>query len=208
VFGRVEAGQHGADRDGLAGADSDGDRLQHLRSVLPCEVAVVDVAHPLCGERLKALSFRRRRGELRLVVVLPDGTPGMVGANATDVFGTGPVSSAPVTARLSVEGVRRLRSAVARGGVPSARRPGRVKAWKVVRHGHGIDPFERLEWVYSAHTSERAAGRARDRARAVLARSGGEAEAGRWAWSVVHDPAGSLANPGPRQVGRASRAGR
>jgi peptidoglycan/LPS O-acetylase OafA/YrhL len=31
----------------------------------------------LYGEQLRALSFRRRQGVLRLVVVLPDGTPGM-----------------------------------------------------------------------------------------------------------------------------------
>jgi hypothetical protein len=100
---------------GLADADSDGDRLHHLRAMLPCEVAVVDEAHPLCGERLKAISFRRGRGELRLVVVLPDGTPGMVAASATDVLGSvAGDSSARSATTLSVEGVRRLRSRVER----------------------------------------------------------------------------------------------
>jgi hypothetical protein len=169
---------------------------------------VVDEAHPLCGERLKAMSFRRGRGELRLVVVLPDGTPGMVTANATDVFGPGRVPPAPLTATLSVEGVRRLRSVVERGGGVATPRPGRVKAWKVVRHGHDVDPFERFEWVYSAHTTERAARRARDRAWAVLARASGETEAARWAWSVVHDPAGSLANPRPQRDWRGADVGR
>jgi hypothetical protein len=65
----------------------------------------------LCGERLRALSFRRRRGELRLVVVLPDGTPGIVPAEATDVFGAMEAAAAIVTT-LSVEGVRRLRARV------------------------------------------------------------------------------------------------
>jgi hypothetical protein len=154
---------------------------------------VVDEAHPLCGERLKAVSFRRVRGELRLVVVLPDGTPGMVTAGATDVFGArqAPPSARPVTT-LSVEGVRVLRSRVGRsGGSPrSGRQP-----WKVVRHARGVDPFDRLEWVYSAHTTERAALRARSRVRAVMARASGEAEAARWVWSVVQDPDGSLTNP-------------
>jgi hypothetical protein len=132
------------------------------------------------------------RGELRLVVVLPDGTPGMVPAGATDVFGAGqePSPARPATT-LSVEGVRVLRSRVGRSGAPRAGR----KPWKVVRHARGVDPFDRLEWVYSAHTTERAALRARSRVRAVMARASGEAEAARWMWSVVHDPDGSLTNP-------------
>ncbi len=184
----------------LPDADSDGDRLQQLRVVLPCVVEVVDEAHPLCGERLKAVSFRRVRGEFRLVVVLPDGTPGMVSASATDVFGAGQAPSWQATT-LSVEGVRVLRSRVGRSGdSPRACR----KPWKVVRHARGVDPFDRLEWVYSAHTTERAALRARSRVRAVMARASGEAEAARWLWSVVHDPDGSLTNPvvacAPREV--------
>lgn len=69
----------------------------------------------------------------------------------------------------------------------------------MVRHGRGVDPFDRLEWVYSAHTTERAAQRARDRVRAVMARSSGEAEAARWAWSALHDVEGSLVNPSPQR---------
>jgi hypothetical protein len=56
------------------------------------------------------LSFRRRQGVLRLVVVLPDGTPGMVTADATDVFGDAGTVVPGVATTLSVEGVRRLRS--------------------------------------------------------------------------------------------------
>jgi hypothetical protein len=99
---------------GFPDADSAGDRLQQLRAVLPCEITVIDCAHPLCGERLRALSFRRRQGVLRLVVVLPDGTPGMVAADATDVFGDDTAGAARLATTLSVDGVRRLRSRLAR----------------------------------------------------------------------------------------------
>jgi hypothetical protein len=47
---------------GLGGADSDADSAR-ASNVLPWEVAVGEEAHPLCGERLKALSFRRGRGD-------------------------------------------------------------------------------------------------------------------------------------------------
>ncbi len=110
-FGAVDGGAGG---DGLADADSAGDRLQQLRAVLPCEITVTDCAHPLYGEQLRALSFRRRQGVLRLVVVLPDGTPGMVAADATDVFGSDAAVVVGSATTLSVEGVRRLRSRLAR----------------------------------------------------------------------------------------------
>jgi len=114
VAAAIQAGEGGAHGDGFAGADSAGDRLQQLRAVLPCEITVIDCAHPLCGERLRALSFRRRQGVLRLVVVLPDGTPGMVAADATDVFGGDAAVVARLATTLSVDGVRRLRSRLAR----------------------------------------------------------------------------------------------
>jgi hypothetical protein len=110
VAAAVNGGQRGAHGDGLAGANSAGDRLQQLRAVLPCEITVTDYAHPLYGEELRALSFRRRQGVLRLVVVLPDGTPGMVAADSTDVFGSDAAVVAGSATTLSVEGVRRLRS--------------------------------------------------------------------------------------------------
>ena len=112
--GWVQCGGGRANGDGFAGADSAGDRLQQLRAVLPCEITVIDCAHPLYGEQLRALSFRRRQGVLRLVVVLPDGTPGMVAADATDVFGSDAAVLAGSGTTLSVEGVRRLRSRLAR----------------------------------------------------------------------------------------------
>jgi hypothetical protein len=60
---------------------------------------------------LEAVSFKRWNGELQLVVVLPDGTPGTIPAEATSVLG--PSVSAPrVPVVLSVEGVGRLRGLV------------------------------------------------------------------------------------------------
>ena len=76
----------GEQQVGLAGAGSDGDRLQHLRSVLPCEVRVTARSHPLFGECWHASGFKRWNGVLLLVVELPDGSPGTVRADATDVF--------------------------------------------------------------------------------------------------------------------------
>jgi hypothetical protein len=73
---------------------------------------VISALHPLFGRLLEAKAFRRWGGEVQLVVVLPDGTPGTIPVDATNVLG-GPVSSSPVPVVLSVEGVRGLRAAVA-----------------------------------------------------------------------------------------------
>jgi hypothetical protein len=159
-------------------------------------VAVVAPTHPLCGQRLQANRFRRQDGELLLAVVLPDGSPGFISAAVTDVLGVGEAKGGREVV-MTVEGARRLRSLVeaAKAKAPpstSRRRPPRP--WKVVRHAHGADPFVSREWVYSAHPTEGTARRARDRVRAVMARASGHAEAGRWAWSVVEDPAGALVN--------------
>lgn len=54
----------------------EGDRLQQLRAVLPCQVRVVAERHPLFGQSLLATGFRRRGGALYLVVRLGDGSPG------------------------------------------------------------------------------------------------------------------------------------
>jgi len=85
-------GKAGADpqRDrevGLAGARSEGDRLQQLRAVLPCEVRVVAETHPLFGRLVAAKSFKRWNGVLLLVIDLPDGSPGTIRCDATDVLG-------------------------------------------------------------------------------------------------------------------------
>jgi hypothetical protein len=89
----------------------DSDRLQHLRAVLPCNVRVVSDLHPLSGAIVQARGFKHWHAELLLVVVLPDGAPGTVPADATDIFG-GRAQTGP-TLVLSVEGVRHLRALVA-----------------------------------------------------------------------------------------------
>jgi hypothetical protein len=174
----------------LAHTDSDGERLQQLRNLLPTDVNVVAPTHPLCGARLAAIGFKRKRNELLLVVVLPDGTPGMIVASATDVLGE---RAAPDWAPtpLSVEGLRRLRTLIeAHAGRHGA--PRRPRPWKVVRHKHGVDPLHCVIRVYSSHTTEPAARRARDRERSAMVRASGYEAAARWEWSVVHDRAGLL----------------
>ncbi len=73
--------------------NSEGDRLQQLRAVLPCEVRVVAETHPLFGRLLAAKSFKRWNGVLLLVIDLPDGSPGTIRCDATDVLGV--VESGP-----------------------------------------------------------------------------------------------------------------
>src|SRR6476620_966998 len=86
------AGLADPDRDAygqmsLASARSEGDRLQQLRAVLPCDVRVVAETHPLFGRLLAAKSFKRWTGVLLLVIDLPDGSPGTIRCDATDVLG-------------------------------------------------------------------------------------------------------------------------
>jgi hypothetical protein len=103
---------------GLADADRNGDRLQHLRSVLPAEVRVTSEVHPLFGRLLWASSFKRLGGVLHLVVTLPDGSPGTIRADATGVFGDGGGLETHGTAGetvLTVEGIRQLRVLVDAG---------------------------------------------------------------------------------------------
>ena len=75
--------------------------------MLPCEVRVTSPVHPLFGRVLDASGFKRWEKNLLLVVVLPDGSPGTIPAEATDVLGASPVDT--MTSVLSLEGVRRLR---------------------------------------------------------------------------------------------------
>lgn len=79
--------------------------------------------HPLFGQHLSATGFKRWKGALLLVVVLPDGSPGTLAAVATDVFG----EEQPVgmVTTLSVEGVRELRALVSmlKPSRPSSTRP-------------------------------------------------------------------------------------
>ena len=80
--------------------------------------------NPLFGRVLPASGFKRWNGDLLLLVVLPDGSPGTVPADATDVLGTS--QSEAVTSVLSVDGVRRLRLLVGTldppGGSPKGTR--------------------------------------------------------------------------------------
>jgi len=55
--------------------------------LLPCEVRVSAETHPLFGRLLAARSFKRLNGVLHLVVELPDGSPGTIRADATDLLG-------------------------------------------------------------------------------------------------------------------------
>jgi len=76
----------------------------------------------------------------------------------------------------------------------------RPRPWKVVRHKAGVDPFHQVLELYSAHTTEQAAVRARDRVRAAAIGTAGYEVAARWEWAVISDPAGLL-------VDRAGTAG-
>jgi hypothetical protein len=106
----------------FAGAGSDGERLQHLRSVLPCSVRVTAAMHPLFGGLLACSGFRRWNGVLLLLVDLPDGSPGTVRADATDIFASAPMT--PTELVLDGEGIHALRGLV----VALERRPG--SRWK------------------------------------------------------------------------------
>jgi hypothetical protein len=100
----------GRGHEGLSHPGRDGDRLQQLRSLLPCEVRVISSTHPLLGRLLMASSFRRRNGVLLLVVALPDGSPGTIPAEATNVFGEPITEGRSVV--LSADGFRRLHELV------------------------------------------------------------------------------------------------
>ena len=79
--------------------------------MLPCEVLVTATAHPLCGRSLRAYAFRHVDGVLHLKVRLPEGRPGLVRADATDVHGDGEERPGLV---LDVAGLRELRVLVLR----------------------------------------------------------------------------------------------
>jgi hypothetical protein len=56
--------------------------------LLPCEVVVTAVTHPLHGRRLRAYALRHVDGVPHLKVELPDGLPGLVAVAAADVPGS------------------------------------------------------------------------------------------------------------------------
>jgi len=97
---------------GLTDSGSDGDRLQHVRAVLPCEVRITSPTHPLFGKLLRAKGFKRLNGALLLVVDLPDGSPGTIRADATDVLGAD-IAPGPAVI-LDAEGLRALHQLVTR----------------------------------------------------------------------------------------------
>jgi hypothetical protein len=112
---------------GFPGHRRDSDRLQQLRAVLPCEVRVTSVTHPLFGRLLVASGFKRQDEVLSLVVGLADGSPGMIRADATDILGDPPVAADAVV--LSVAGLRALRELVM-VLEPSGRSPSRSRKRK------------------------------------------------------------------------------
>ena len=79
--------------------------------MLPCEVLVTAAVHPLFGSRLTAYAFRHVDGVLHLKVRLPEGRPGLIRADATDVHGDGEERPGLV---LEVAGLRELRVLVLR----------------------------------------------------------------------------------------------
>ena len=72
---------------------------------------VTSAAHPLFGSRLTAYAFRHVDGVLHLKVKLPEGRPGLVRADVTDVDGHGEERPGLV---LDVAGLRELRALVVR----------------------------------------------------------------------------------------------
>lgn len=101
----------GSGQERLADPDSDGDRLQQVRALLPCEVRVTADTHPLFGRLLAVRSFKRLNGVLHLVVELPDGSPGTIRVDATDLLGVD-VSFGPRVV-MDAAGWRELRGLVA-----------------------------------------------------------------------------------------------
>jgi hypothetical protein len=95
--------------------------------VLPCEVRVTSVRHPLFGRLLQAIGFKRWKGRLLLVVVLPDGSPGTIAADATDVLGDSRVETSAGV--FTVEGLRELKALVEVLGA-GVRSPSRRRARK------------------------------------------------------------------------------
>lgn len=65
--------------------------------------------HPLWGRTLEARGFRCVKGLLLLVVLLPDGSGGVIPAAATDLLGEELGVEPGVATVLTAEGVRRLR---------------------------------------------------------------------------------------------------
>ncbi len=102
----------------------EGDRLRRFRALLPCEVVVTAVTHPLHGSRLRAYAVRHVDGVPHLKVELPDGMPGLVAADATDALGA-ERAGAGAGLVLDGAGLRRLHAVVMRLRDGEAPGPGR-----------------------------------------------------------------------------------
>ena len=81
--------------------------------MLPCEVVVTAVTHPLHGRRLRAYALRHVDGVPHLKVELPDGLPGLVAVAAADVPGS-EQAAAGADLILDGAGLRRLHAVVMR----------------------------------------------------------------------------------------------
>lgn len=91
--------------------------------MLPCEVRVVSGTHPLSGRLVAARSFKRLNGVLLLVIELPDGSPGTIPADATDVLGA--VAPGVPGTVLDAAGWRRLRALTSALAARESREQGR-----------------------------------------------------------------------------------
>jgi hypothetical protein len=90
-------------------------------------VRVTASAHPLFGELLAASGFRRFDGVLHLVVELPDGSPGTIRSDATDVLAAA-APGQPALAVLDAAGVRALRVLVTAMGDAGSQRSRRRRS--------------------------------------------------------------------------------
>ena len=89
------------------------DRLQHIQAALPADVRLTSRRHPLVGKLVRVESAHRWNGNIWLVVMLPDGHPGRVRVEETELSGADPLGEM-ATGTLSLEGLRSLRAHVAR----------------------------------------------------------------------------------------------
>jgi len=81
--------------------------------------------HPLFGELLEAQSFKRLDGVVYLVVDLPDGSPGTIRVDATDVLGV--VAAEAAGTVLTAEGVQVLRRLMLAVGATGTSKPARAR---------------------------------------------------------------------------------
>jgi hypothetical protein len=82
-------------------------------------VRVTATTHPLFGQLVPARDFKRMGGVLFLVVVLPDGSPGTIRADATDMLGEVITEQIPLV--MDADGLRVLRQLVTAGTATRSR---------------------------------------------------------------------------------------